>query len=239
MFLSVYTLYRSEDEEFLESWIKNVQELGAEGVICSSHNIPIPVCDFKLRVIPQPSERYSKKWYQKDVRNKALDICTGDWILQLDIDENVDIALKYELEKRNEIYPDIDYYALRTINFWNSYNQIRVDNSFLPDWHWRLFRNRNGIQYIGTQRHCCPSCIPDIRSIRAMNFRHPIFMNAYELSLFHKKYLKPRCYNGIYRCCRKDSNTIEEYNKGVQCFRTEDVKGICRDDRIGLCHSSC
>lgn len=215
-YLSTYTLYREEDEEFLEQWIKNALQISDEIIIIDgTSSLSINSPKIKIVGFTQQHERYSKEWMQSDQRNLALSLCKGRWILQLDIDENIDCEARQVLAKNDYKYPHINGYGVATLNFWESMEYIRVDQNFYPDGHYRFIKNFEGIRYSRGSRHLSLNLKPDIRGFTKLPRNNPVFLSEFCTHIKHYKYLTPRLYNGVYRLNRKEVKTLDEYYQGV------------------------
>jgi len=76
-------------------------------------------------------------------KQKALDACKGDWILQLDADEVIPTALKNEIDliMKDEKNAKDGYYIPRKNYFWGRFMQ---KGGQYPDYVIRLFRRQKG-----------------------------------------------------------------------------------------------
>jgi len=227
MYLSVYTLYRQEDEEFLEGWIQNALAIGDECIIIDGSNT-LSFNSKKIRVYthPQSHPRYSGEWQQSEQRNLALAQAKGRWILQLDIDERVNNKAREVLAKNDYQYSNINVYAVATLNFWESEGKVRVDSGFFPDWHYRFIRNNRGIQYSTGSRHLSLNVKPDVRCETGIPHNKPYFLCDFACCIGHLKYMKPRLFGDIYRLNRKEVKTLEQYYKDVVTLPIDAVKVI-------------
>ncbi|MDT9027819.1 glycosyltransferase [Rossellomorea sp. YC4-1] len=87
---------------------------------------------------------YGWKGDFSDARNYGLERATGDWILWLDADEEVDQQDRYRLRYALK-QEDVDLYTISLINYYGDFPPD-PDKAFLIAQH-RLFRNQKGFRF--------------------------------------------------------------------------------------------
>jgi glycosyltransferase involved in cell wall biosynthesis len=90
---------------------------------------------------------YSFAWNGSfaDARNFGLNYATGDWILWMDADEEVDAKDRYKL--RDSLY--MQQYSVLNINLLNYYGDTIDPDKTLSIGYPRLFRNHLGLRFVG------------------------------------------------------------------------------------------
>lgn len=110
----------------------------------------------RLFTMPQTGLPYTDDWNESLVRNFLIDQASGDWIMNLDVDELMDDQFRDvvpELMQRN----DVDVYQFPFVNFWKDTDTVRVNS--LGDERWsnditRMWRAGKGIHYREEKHHC-------------------------------------------------------------------------------------
>lgn len=99
---------------------------------------------------------YTEDWNESKVRNFLIEQATGDWIMNLDIDEMVDdrfIEVLPELMRRT----DADIFQFPFVNFWGDPWTLRVNSPGDERWSndiTRMWRANIGIKYREERHHC-------------------------------------------------------------------------------------
>jgi hypothetical protein len=79
--------------------------------------------------------------YDGQTKAAARELCTGDILLQIDIDEiledNYDKKLENILKETNNL-ENIELLALPVVDYWGGHQKIRID---VNPWKWRISRN--------------------------------------------------------------------------------------------------
>lgn len=124
-------------------------------------------------------------WSEKDeMSNAYLEVCTGDYIWQVDVDEfykSDDIEKVRRLLAEN---PDIERVDIKTINFWRGFRAVMQGGPYIysKDDFIRIFRFKPGYRY---QTHRPPTIID--------KFNHVIgtrrILYAKELAEVHKVFI--------------------------------------------------
>lgn len=132
-------------------------------------------------------------WPEKDeMSNAYMDICTGDYIWQVDVDEfykSVDIEkIKRLLSEK----PEIERVDIKSINFWRGFKAIMQGASYIynADEFIRIFRFKPGYRYL---THRPPtlidekSCVIGKRNILQANE----LADVHNIYLYHYSYVFP------------------------------------------------
>lgn len=87
---------------------------------------------------------YEFTWNESfsDARNFGLERATGDWILWLDADEELDSSNVYKL--RDILYSDEDILSIHLVNY---YGELAEQDKTFEIAHTRLFRNHKGFKF--------------------------------------------------------------------------------------------
>ncbi|MBJ9987102.1 MULTISPECIES: glycosyltransferase [Paenibacillus] len=110
----------------------------------------------KLFTMPQTGLPYTEDWNESEVRNFLIGQATGDWIMNLDIDEMMD-------DRFRDLLPElmantaVDVYQFPFVNFWRDPNTIRVNSPGDERWSndiTRMWRAGKGIRYRDEKHHC-------------------------------------------------------------------------------------
>ena len=229
--LSVYTLFYDE-YEYLHQWIECVSTFADEVLVVytGSPNLYTSIENHirgynvnNIYSVPyiQDCSKYSKEWKQSDIRNYALGKTRNDWTLQLDIDETINgVALKDQIGNRLRDFPELNGFALPTLNLWTN-GKVRVDGRWFPDWHWRVMNKK--VSYTKGARHITIAELPEVRKIRTTTSILPYMLGRIDCSIVHHKYLKPPVViNSMIRCVDKDVNEFDYY-RGLKTASMEDI----------------
>ena len=168
----------------------------------------------RLYLFSQAAVRYSGNWKQSSQRNLALERVSGDWVFCIDADERLDSDARVRLEDATN---GLGFaWALPTYHYWDTEDQVRVDDWWYPNYHYRFWKNRMGIKYSSHSRHCFPVIKgkPDVRTIKEANKQIP-FLNEVPIHHYHHCPIKQKP-GGGYRSNFKDVKTLEELNAGLQ-----------------------
>ena len=128
------------EEDCIERCLNSVKDVVDEIVIVDtgSTDKTIEICkSYKAKI-----ERYQWNGSFADARNFSIEKATGDWILWLDADEELDEIDKHKLRKGTHF---IDYDAIN-IHLINYHGDVIDKNNTTDIAHTRLFRN-NGIKF--------------------------------------------------------------------------------------------
>ncbi|MEF2965955.1 glycosyltransferase [Paenibacillus sp. M1] len=110
----------------------------------------------KLFAMRQTGLPYSDDWNESAVRNFLLDQVTGDWIMNLDIDELMEDRFASALtELMNN--RAVDIYQFPFVNFWKDPWTLRVNSPGDERWSndiTRMWRAGRGIRYRDEKHHC-------------------------------------------------------------------------------------
>ena len=169
----------------------------------------------KLHLFSQVATRYSGSWQQSSQRNLALERVNGDWIFCIDADERLDGNARMRLE--NAAADDsVLAWALPTFHYWETEDQIRIDDWWYPNYHYRFWKNRTGIRYSSHSRHCFPVIKGrmDVRTVKEPKDEIP-FLNSVPIHHYHHCPIRQKP-GGGYRSNFKDVKTLEELTAGLQ-----------------------
>lgn len=140
--LSLCMIVKNE-EDCIGRCLKSIQDVANEIIIVDtgSTDRTIEICtSFGAKIYP-----YTWNGSFADARNYGLDQATGDWILWLDADEEVDHEDRYMLQDVLTI-ESFDMLSIHLINYFGD----KVDKDKTTDLaHNRLFRNHKGFQFFG------------------------------------------------------------------------------------------
>ncbi|QGR00135.1 glycosyltransferase [Paenibacillus psychroresistens] len=130
-----------DEEQFLEACLRSVKDVVDEMIIVDTGST-----DSTKEICHKYGALLFDYVWQDDfaaARNYGLVQATGDWILWLDADEEMDINDRFKL--RDILYMDeFDLVSLHLINYYGS--EINPDESYHIA-HTRLFRNHKGILF--------------------------------------------------------------------------------------------
>lgn len=178
----------------------------------------------KLFLFAQEGVRYTPGWKQSAQRNLALEKATGDWIFCIDADERLDGDARVRLEDA-AVNGKMIAYALPTYHYWETDTQIRVDEFWYPNYHYRFWQRfeelRKRIRYTRHSRHCFPIIkkYPEVRGCKEEVDKVP-YLNAVPIHHYHHVPIKKKPTGG-YRANMKDVNTMEQLLKGIELKTVE------------------
>lgn len=110
----------------------------------------------KLFAMPQTGLPYTEDWDESRVRNFLIDQATGDWIMNLDIDEIVADRFTESLPELMS-RQDVHIYQFPFVNFWGDPKTLRVNSPGDERWSndiTRMWRSGIGIRYRDEKHHC-------------------------------------------------------------------------------------
>lgn len=130
-----------DEEQFLEGCLNSIKDVVDEIIIVDTGSVDLT---------KDISRKFGAKIYDYDwnddfaaARNYGLEQATGDWILWMDADEEVDAQDRHKL--RDILYlDDLDLVSLHLINYYG--NDVNPDESYHIA-HTRLFRNHKGVRF--------------------------------------------------------------------------------------------
>ena len=168
----------------------------------------------RLYLFSQAATRYSTSWKQSSQRNLALERVNGDWVFCIDADERLDGDVRVKLEDAADA--SMLAWALPTFHYWETENQVRIDEQWYPNYHYRFWKNRIGVRYSSHSRHCFPVIKGkiDVRTIKEAKDEVP-FLNKVPIHHYHHCPIKQKP-GGGYRANFKDVKTLEELTAGLQ-----------------------
>jgi len=176
----------------------------------------------RLYLFSQTGPRYNQYWQQSAQRNLALERVNGDWVFSIDADERLAGDSRVILE---DVVDDIrPAWALPTYHYWETETQIRVDEFWYPNYHYRFWRNGEKIRYSSHSRHCFPVIkgAPDVRSLKEVS-ENPPCLNAVPIHHYHHCPIKKKI-GGGYRANVKDAKTFEQLVEGLKVRTVESRK---------------
>jgi glycosyltransferase involved in cell wall biosynthesis len=135
------------EEDCIARCLNSVKDLVDEIIIVDtgSTDNTVNICQsFKTKI-----ERFEWNGSFADARNYGIQKATGDWIIWLDADEELDEKNKYKLHEGNH-FNDYDVINIHLINYYG--DQVDMNNS-TDIAHTRLFRN-NGMHFINKMHEC-------------------------------------------------------------------------------------
>lgn len=139
--LSVCLVVKNE-EKYLFQCLASVKDVADEIIVVDTGST-----DKTVEIARQFTDRvFNFKWRDdfSKARNFALDRASGDWVLFLDGDEELDPgsvpALREKIERG-----DAEGYLVKVLNYYDSGNEVLT----APDVIFRLFRNKKAYRYTG------------------------------------------------------------------------------------------
>lgn len=161
MRLSVATTFHSEIE-FLPGWYEGVKRY-ADEIILAAHapqdgslewayelqrknEIPIKIVEF-------PKDTIYKHGFCH-MKNVIADMATGDWIVSLDADEEMDMTketLQPFCNDRAVCVSTMTMHMTERRDHWSLENRdlIKQEAKWINQRHWRIYRNGLGIKWLG------------------------------------------------------------------------------------------
>lgn len=149
--------------EFLDQWFKNAFKY-ADEIICGSHNptdgslefVKSIKSDIPIRILEFPEDTIYKNGFSF-IKNALIEQATGDWIVCLDADEEMEMdkdkLLKWITNGRH-IAISTHTQHLHTESrqhHWSLDNLdvIKKEAPWIQQKHWRIFKNNVGIRWQG------------------------------------------------------------------------------------------
>jgi glycosyltransferase involved in cell wall biosynthesis len=130
-----------DEEDCIARCLESVKDVVDEIIIVDtgSTDKTVEICQsFQAKI-----ERFMWNGSFADARNFGIEKATGEWIIWMDADEELDVAAK-EIFHEDKHFNDYDLITLHLINYYGDY----LDNNNSTNVaHTRLFRN-NGIKFI-------------------------------------------------------------------------------------------
>ncbi|RCX16951.1 glycosyltransferase involved in cell wall biosynthesis [Fontibacillus phaseoli] len=112
-----------------------------------------PIKFFTMRQTGLP---YSEDWNESLVRNFLIEQASGDWIMNLDIDEMMEDRFREDLPELMGS-ENVDIYQFPFVNFWKDPWTLRVNSPGDERWSndiTRMWRASRGIRYRDEKHHC-------------------------------------------------------------------------------------
>lgn len=159
-----------DEERFIEGCLNSIKDVVDEIIIVDTGSV-----DETKKI----SGKFGAQIYEYDwkddfaaARNYGLERATGDWILWLDADEELDAGDRYKL--RDILYmDDLDLVSLHLINYYGS--EANLDESYHIA-HTRLFRNHKGLRF-------------ENKIHESLNIRDSIVIPTAPIKLYHYGYM--------------------------------------------------
>lgn len=121
--------------------------------LIESYQETLPIRLFHMHQTGLP---YSDDWNESRVRNFLIEQASGDWIMNLDIDEILDDCFRERLPALME-RTDADIFQFPFVNFWGDPWTLRVNSPGDERWSndiTRMWRSSKGIRYRDERHHC-------------------------------------------------------------------------------------
>jgi len=147
---------------FIKAWVNNVQRFANEIFVTdcgSTDGTKAILVQEGIYPVSLPEELKPKvpyEWEEGKIRNLLISKCTGDYIVNLDVDELLPSNFREVLESSRES----PIYRLWHRDFWYSPNLLRVRQikddywrRFWPSTQIRVFRNDGTIKYHESNNH--------------------------------------------------------------------------------------
>jgi glycosyltransferase involved in cell wall biosynthesis len=159
-----------DEERFIEGCLSSIKDVVDEMIIVDTGSV-----DSTKEICRKfGAQIYEYEWKDdfSSARNYGLERATGDWILWLDADEEMDERDRYKL--RDILYMDgLDLASLHLINYYG--DKVNPDESYHIA-HTRLFRNHKGIRF-------------ENKIHEALNIRDPLPIPMAPIKLYHYGYM--------------------------------------------------
>lgn len=154
------------EEAFVPLYIESVGMFADEIIIVDGGSTDLTLDHIKrlqnhypirLFTMQQTGMPYTEDWNESYVRNFLIDKASGDWIMNLDVDEIMDdriIDLLPDLMRAE----DVDVYQFPFVNFWRDPWTIRINSPGDERWSndiTRMWRAGRGIRYRENEKHHC------------------------------------------------------------------------------------
>jgi glycosyltransferase involved in cell wall biosynthesis len=145
--------------EFLEGWFASASRY-ADEIICASHNATDGSLEFfqekaksfPITILEFPEDTVAKYGFSY-MKNSLITCATGDWIVCLDADEEMDIdkATFPTIVRGAAALATQTMHISDTEPHWSLSNrqQIRDEAKWQEQRHWRIFKNGHGIKWHG------------------------------------------------------------------------------------------
>ncbi|MED1204356.1 glycosyltransferase family 2 protein [Heyndrickxia acidicola] len=171
--LSLCMIVKNE-EEFIDKCLTSVKDLVDEIIIVDtgSTDRTIEICQSHGAVI----EKFKWNGSFADARNFGINKATGEWILWLDADEELDSLDKDKLHKGNH-FADYDVLTIHLVNY---HGKEAIKDQTTDIAHTRLFRRNTGIKFINKIHECL-----EINGINQERIGHV------DIKVHHYGYLDP------------------------------------------------
>lgn len=168
----------------------------------------------KLSVKPQRGPRYAKSWQQHQQRNWAISQCSKQWIFTVDADERLDDNAIDSLRQYATDNPSQIAFAMPTHHYWDAEDQIRVDGLWYPDYHYRAWKNGEGIKYSPHRRHCYPIIrgYPEVRG----KTKEQTGMPYTDIVIHHYHHVPVTSNRGLFRANHREVRSRRDLEKGLE-----------------------
>ena len=156
------TLTFHNELEFLPGWFDSVKNY-ADEVICAAHNPTDGSLEFvknlqssypaTIKILEFPEDTVRKNGFSY-MKNAAAELATGDWIVSLDADEEMEMTketLSPFIKGRNVGVTTITKHTTVNHPNWdlNNRKQIREEAKWITQKHWRIYKNGIGTKWCG------------------------------------------------------------------------------------------
>lgn len=183
-----------DEEDCIGRCLESVKDVVDEIVIVDtgSTDKTIEICQsFQARI-----ERFEWNESFADARNYSIEKATGDWIIWLDADEELDAAAKEIFQDGNH-FNDFDAITLHLINYHGDSMDI---NNTTDIAHTRLFRNNHHLRFINKMHECL-----ELKNIPKERIGH------LDVKVHHYGYLNP-----IVEKKEKSKRNLKMLNKQIE-----------------------
>ncbi len=207
--LSICLIIKNE-EKYLSRCLSSVKDIATEIIIAdtgSSDNSKIIASEFSPYV-------YSYKWTNdfSSARNFCLDKATGDWIMVLDGDEELDEGC-LELLQEN-MQRDREAYLVTVNNYYDKVPELLA----IPDLQLRLFRNNKQYRYKGIIHEQILDSILDHNPAARVEIVRDISITHYGYDADNEKRLKRNTELLKETWCQEDDEQFTHFYLGREYY---------------------
>lgn len=216
--ISVSLVVKNE-EKYLERCLTSIRDVADEIIIVDTGST-----DRSVEIAKQYTDRFFEILWKDDfsrARNFALDKSTGDWILMLDGDEELDpqciTMLKEKVQNSNS-----EGYLIKILNYYQTGSGVEIS----PDVVFRLFRNNRAYRYTGAIHEQICDNIIEVNPKAKISIAEDICIIHYgylseEISAKNKAERNTRLLEKAVQ--KNPNNLLDRFHLGVEYFRATQI----------------